>query len=280
MRSLMLLLRARRLGLLPWLFLGPSLILMAMVALSTICDRLLPWHEARAAVSARRPSLTVCTSLTSQREYVGSTLVSGSRERSYLLFFLRSWPTSLTVRQALPIGTFSVAEAPGAVYLPAAATLGLLVGFFVCVVRYRRPDVLIPNAGAPPVTAPPTTTAAGVLVPSLRPAILYTVGYFVAWFAALAWFGLFAFTSASLPSDGSVSVLHESPLVASLSGFFVLSLLASWLVSILVWSRVPRRGAGHILAISLLAWLGLFWSFAYLFLSLPLIRPARISGGS
>lgn len=151
----MRLLRARRLGLLPWLFLGPSLILMAMVALSTICDRLLPWREARAAVSARRPSLTVCTSLTSQREYVGSTLVSGSRERSYLLFFLRSWPTSLTVRQALPIGTFSVAEAPGAAYLPAAATLGFLVGFFVCVVRYLRPDVLIPNAGAPHVTAPP-----------------------------------------------------------------------------------------------------------------------------
>lgn len=254
-----------------------------LIALSAIVDLLLPWHEARAAVSARGPSLTVCTSLSSQREYVGSTLVSGNRERSYLLFFLRSWPTSLSVRQALPTGTISVAEGPAGLVLPAAATLGLLVGFIVCVVRYRRPDGLIPYAVAPPVTVPPTTasaTAAGVLVTSLRPASLYTVGYFVAWFAALAWFGLFAFTFASLPSDGSVSVLHESPLVAALSGFFGLSLLASWLVSILVWSRVPRRGAGHILAISLLAWLGFFWSFAYLFVSLPLIRPARISGGS
>jgi hypothetical protein len=282
MRSSLILLRARRLGLLPWFVLGPSLVLLALIALSTITDLLLPWHEARAAVSARKPSLTICTSLNSRREYEGSTVVSGSLERSYLLFFPRSWPTSLSVRQALPAGTVAVAEGPDGLFLPTAAILGLLVGLILGVARYRRPDVLIPNSGEPPFAVPLTTasaTAAGTIVPPLRPSSLYAVGYFVAWFAVLAWFGIFVFTFASLPSDGSVSTLHESPLVAALSAFFGFSLLASWLVSILVWSRVPRRGAGHILAISLLAWLGFFWSFAYLFVSLPLIRLARIPGG-
>lgn len=277
-----MLLRARRLGLLPWLVLGPSVVLMALIALSTITDLLLPWHEARAAVSARKPSLTICTSLNARREYEGSTVVSGSLERSYLLFFRRSWPTSLSVRQALPDGTIAVAEGPDGLFLPTAATLGLLVGLIVSVARYRRPDVLIPYAVAPPLGVPLATasaTPAGTITQPSRPASLYAVGYFVAWFAVLAWVGFFAFTFASLPSDGSVSTLHESPLVAALSVFFGFSLLASWLVSILVWYRVPRKGTGHILAISLLAWLGFFWSFAYLFVSLPLIRPARIPGG-
>lgn len=282
MRSSLTLLRARRLGLLPCLVLGPSLVLLALIALSTITDLLLPWHEARAAVSVRKPSLTICTSLNSRREYEGSTVVSGSLERSYLLLFPRSWPTSLSVRQALPTGTISVAEGPGGLFLPTAAILGLLFGLILGVARYRRPDVLIPYADEPPFAAALATTSAttaSTIFPPFRPSSLYAVGYFVAWFAVLAWFGLFAFTFASLSSDGSVSTLHEAPLVAALSVFFGFSLLASWLVSILVWYRVPRRGAGHILAISFLAWLGFFWSFAYLFVSLPLIRPARIPGG-
>jgi hypothetical protein len=175
-----------------------------------------------------------------------------------------------------------VAEGSDGLFLPAAATLGLLVGLILSVARHRRPGMLILSADTPPIPVSLTTAseiAAGPGVPPIQPAGLYAVGYFVAWFAVLSWFGIFSFTFASIPSDGSVSTLHESPLVAALGVFFGLSLLASWLVSILVWFRVPRRGTGHILAVSLLAWLGFFWSFAYLFVSLPLIRPARIRGG-
>lgn len=275
--------RLRIAGLLPWLLIAPSLLVQAAIFASAVSDAAFPWPEARLAIVERRPLLSICTAISSRREYAAGELLAGFRARSYALVLPSGRPTFVVVSQVLPDGQLAVAENPAGLAFPFLALGTLFAGVFILLRRFLRASrVASPGAIPPlPVSSSAQSPGGGArTTASPVTGVLYPAGYFAAWFAVISWFGLFVFAVASIAPEGSVSTLHESPLVAALSLFFSLSLLTSWVLSIVLWVVLAQRRRPSILTIVLLSCSGYLWSFAYLFAVLPDIRPSQPRRGA
>lgn len=275
--------RLRIAGLLPWLLIAPSLLIQVAVLASAVSDAAFPWPEARLAIAERRPLVSICTSVTSRREYAAGELVAGVRTRGYALILPSGQPTFIVISQDLPDGRLAVTDDPGSLVFPLLALGTFVAGVFILVRRLFRASRVGSPGAIPPLPVPATAQLPGAGTPSTPPqatAFLYPAGYSAAWFALISWFGFFVFTAASIAPEGSVSVLHESPLVAALSLFFSLSLLASWALSIVLWVVLAQRRRPSVLTVVLLSCSGYLWSFAYLFAVLPDIRPSQPRRGA
>lgn len=266
--------RLRRTGLLPWLLIGPAVPLFAATVFCTVADRLAPWPEAHLAVAERKPLLVVCTALNSLSERDAGVLTGGVRVRGYALLLRGGRPSYVLVSQTLPAGRLEALDNPGPLFTPAFALLSFLVGTLLLLSRLRSAFRMAPPGAIPPILIPPLPAGSrGRSESPLISTALYPAGYFAAWFALISLLGHLVLAFASSAPEGQVSAFHESFLVSALLVFFSLSLLSSWALSIVLWIVLSRRAPQSVLTVVLLSCSGYLWSFAYLFVTLPRIRP-------
>lgn len=272
--------RIRLAGPLPWLLIGPALLVQVAVLASAVSDAASPWPEARLAIAERRPHLALCTSISSRQQYVRGDLIAGLRTRGYILILPGGRVTSLVVSQTLPEGEVTLTDGPAGLLFPFLVVASFVAGFSLLIRRLAHASRVSPPGAIPPPPAPSVVTST---IPTREPAFrlarfLYPAGYFAAWFALVSWIGIIIISVTSIPPEGYVSTMDESPLVATLSLFFSLSLLASWALSIVLWVVLAQRRSSSVLTILLLSCTGYLWSFAYLFAALPRIRPPQFHG--
>lgn len=280
MPHLSLLTRLRLAGPLPWLLIGPALLVQVAILASAASDAAFPWQDARLAIAERRPRLALCTTISSREQYAGGELVGGFRTRGYTLFLPGGRLTSLVVSQTLPDGEVVLTDQPASLLFPLLAAGTFLAGSSLLIVRIARASRVNPPGAIPPLPslAVATSTDPARTHPFQFTRLLYPAGYFAAWLALVSWIGITILAVSSIPPEGFVSTIEESPLVASLSLFFSLSLLASWALSVVLWVVLAQRRSSSVLTILLLSCTGYLWSFAYLFAALPRIRPPELDG--
>lgn len=82
-------------------------------------------------------------------------------------------------------------------------------------------------------------------------------------FGWVALIGIQFYLSWKLGESWEAEALGNVP-YALVSYFMLFGALASWVLAVIVWSRVPRQGIGHTLVAVPLVLLGFFWSHFYL----------------
>jgi hypothetical protein len=275
--------RLRQVGWLPWVLLGPSLFLLAIMVWAAVADRIFVWPEARSVVAEQKPVAAVCISLESERVLTEGETTSGHRRRSYLILRSGGPLTCVIVRQTLPDGPIESMESQSSVLFPLGAIIVVSCGALLMRRRLRQSSKAPAEREAPPISfgVTPPAVAGRSAASSARASTLYNVGYAVAWLSLACWVGFFVFIVASLSQPGTVpdvdswGVILYSIVWAVVPG-------ACWITSIVSWVYLFNRRRSTILAIVLLATCLAPVSFLYLFAALPRLRrdlpPSRPAG--